>query len=72
MHVVHFVENQSVVLSQLRKQAPSVNEEIKIKGRKGKIVDVKQIEENIVQAHVLLEKISKAQPAAVDNKKKKR
>jgi hypothetical protein len=72
MVVVHFIENNAVVLSQLREQIPSVNEDIKIKGRKGKVLDVKKIEENIIQVHVFLEKVSKVQPAAIDNKKKKR
>jgi hypothetical protein len=72
MNVVHFIENNAVVLSQLRKQIPSVNEFIKIKGHKGKVVDVKKIEENVIQVHVFLEKVSKVQPAAIDNKKKKR
>jgi hypothetical protein len=72
MVVVHFIEKNAVVLSQLREQIPSVNEDIKIKGRKGKVLDVKAIEENIIQVHVLFEKVSKAQPAAIDNKKKKR
>jgi hypothetical protein len=72
MVVVHFIENNAVVLSQLREQIPSVNEDIKIKGRKGKVLDLKKIEENIIQVHVFLEKVSKVQPAAIDNKKKKR
>ena len=72
MVVVHFIENNAVVLSQLREQIPSVNEDIKIKGRKGKVLDVKKVEENIIQVHVFLEKVSKVQPAAIDNKKKKR
>ncbi|MBS4173026.1 hypothetical protein [Bacillus sp. FJAT-49736] len=72
MVVVHFIENNSVVLSQLRDNIPVVDENIKIKGRKGKVVSVKEDENKQVQVHVILEQVVKNQPQALDNKKKKR
>lgn len=71
MYVVHFFESNSKVLSQLLKQIPSVDENIKIKGRKAKVLSIKNIEENIVHVHVIFEQISKKQPIAKDPKKKK-
>jgi len=72
MAVVHFVENNSVVLSQLLANVPAVDENIKIKGRKGKVLKVIEIDENNVQVFVSLEKLNKKQQTLVDNKKKKR
>jgi hypothetical protein len=71
MAVVHFLENNSVVLTQLLQTVPSLNQDIKIKGRKGKVVNVNQIEENVVHVHVTLEKVVKNQPLLNDKKKKK-
>jgi hypothetical protein len=72
MIVVHFFENNSVVLSQLRNQIPSVDENIKIKGRKGKVSSVKEIEENKFHVHVTFEQVVKNKLIANDTKKKKR
>ncbi|KMY50122.1 hypothetical protein [Peribacillus loiseleuriae] len=72
MVTIHFFENKSIVLSQLLKHIPSVDEDIKIKGRKGKVLSVKKIEENIVHVHVIFEQVNKNQPISKDTKKKKR
>lgn len=73
MTVVHYIENNSVVLSQLTNNIPSVDESIKIKGKKGKVVSVKAIDNNQVQVHVLFEKVvSKNQLLSKDTKKKRR
>lgn len=71
MVVVQFFENKTLVLTQLRKQVPSVDENIKIKGRKGKILSVKKVDENKVDVQVLFEKVIKNQPILKDNKKKR-
>ena len=70
MVVIHFIHNNNVVLTQLLQQVPSVDENIKIKGRKGKVVSVKEIEENKFQVQVTLEEIIKKQLTLLDNKKK--
>jgi hypothetical protein len=72
MVVIHFFENKSLVLSQLLRHIPSVNENIKIKGRKGKILSVKKIEENLFHVHVNFEQVNKNQQIIKDIKKKKR
>lgn len=70
--MIRFFENNTFILSQLLKQIPSVNEDIKIKGRKGKVLSVKEIAENIIHVNVVFEKIVKKQPVAKDIQKKKR
>ncbi|MDZ5471361.1 hypothetical protein SM124_06335 [Bacillus sp. 31A1R] len=72
MFVVYYYENRNQLLNQLRKQVPSVGEDIRIKGRKGKITNVEQIEENKFNVQVALETINKNKLAAVDNSKKKK
>lgn len=72
MNVVHFLENNAVVLSQLRNQIPAVDDNIKIKGRKGTVLSVKEMEENKFHVHVVFEKIIKNKLLAKDLKKKKR
>ncbi|WP_338786438.1 hypothetical protein [Metabacillus sp. FJAT-53654] len=71
MYVIHFIENNSVQLVQLVNNIPSVDENIKIKGRKGKVLSVKTIEENKVHVNVLFEKVNKNQPNIKDTKKKR-
>lgn len=72
MMAVQFFENKSLVLSQLVKHIPSVDENIKIKGRKGKIISVKMVEDNLYQVQVVFEQVVKNQPIAKDNSKKKK
>jgi len=71
MVFIHFFESSKHVLTQLLKTVPAVDESIKIKGKKGKVIRVDQIEENIVHVHVLFEQIVKKQTLA-DPKKKRR
>jgi hypothetical protein len=72
MFAIHFIEKNISVLSQCLRRIPEVDETIKIKGRKGKVVNVSQIEENKYHVFVDLEKIVKKQPLLKDDKKKKR
>ncbi|MFY4777088.1 hypothetical protein [Metabacillus sp. RGM 3146] len=71
MFTVHFFDDRNIVLSQLFKRVPSIGEEIKIKGRKGKVSDVTNIDEKNVHAKVIFESVSKNK-ATVDNSKKKK
>lgn len=68
MFVVHFYENNNNLLIQLLTQIPSVEQEIKIKGRKGKIISVKNVEENVVHANVFFEPIKKSKTKEVKKK----
>ena len=70
MAIVHFVEENTVVLCQLLNQVPSENDAIKIKGRKGTVLSVKNTDE-FVQVNVVLEKKVKNQALANDKKKKR-
>ncbi|WP_339212459.1 hypothetical protein [Solibacillus sp. FSL W8-0372] len=69
---IHYLENNKPVLSQCLERIPEVDENLKIKGRKGKVVNVVQLEDNKYQVHVALEKIDKKQALLKDDKKKKR
>ena len=72
MFAIHYFERNIAVLSQCSSRIPEVEENIKIKGRKGKVVNVSQIEENKYHVNVELEKIIKNAPLLKDDKKKKR
>lgn len=43
MFAVSFLENKNVLLIQLLKRIPSVGEELKIKGRKAKVLNRRQV-----------------------------
>ena len=53
MYGIHFFENNTLVLSQFLKYIPSVDEDIKIKGRKGKVFSVNMVKENSFHIHVI-------------------
>jgi hypothetical protein len=72
MVVIHYFEDKTLLLSQLVKQIPSIDENIKIKGRKGKVLSVKNAEGNHVHVHVMFEKVVKQQALSKETKKKKR
>ena len=71
MVAVHFFENRKILLSQLRENIPSTGDDLKIKGRKGTVVLVNDIDEKNVHVEVALEKVVKKN-LALDNAKKKR
>ena len=72
MFAIHFIEKNTSLLSQCLRRIPEVNENIKIKGRKAKVINVSQIEENKYHVFVDLEKIVKKETILVNDKKKKR
>lgn len=72
MFVVHFFENKNLLLSQLRERVPSVDEDLKIKGRKGKVSSVDHIDEKNFHVQVILEKVNKKKLPADLSKKKRR
>ncbi|WP_342429497.1 hypothetical protein [Neobacillus sp. FSL H8-0543] len=72
MFVVHFFENKKLLLVQLRNQVPAVGEDIKIKGRKGKVSDVNSVDEKNIQVQILIEKVINKNKLVVDPKKKRR
>jgi hypothetical protein len=72
MFVVHFYENKNALLNQLLKRVPAVGEDLTIKGRKGKVTSVTEVDEKTVHVQVTLEAIKKATLIADPGKKKKR
>jgi hypothetical protein len=72
MFVVYFFENKNLILSQLLKNIPSVGEDLRIKGRKGKVTSVSQIDQQSVHVQVQLEAVNKNKLVIDNSKKKKR
>lgn len=72
MFTVHFIENKNILLSQLLQNVPSVGEDIKVKGRKAKVLSVNTIDERTIHVNVLQEKVNKKQRLVLDNSKKKK
>ncbi|MBS4207021.1 hypothetical protein [Bacillus sp. FJAT-50079] len=71
MRIVHFKENKNTLLVQLRKDVPSVGEEIKVKGRKGKVIGVQNFDEKNFYVQVIFESKNKNK-LPFDPKKKRR
>jgi hypothetical protein len=71
MYVVHFFENKNPLLVQLRNQVPIVGEDIKIKGKKGKVSSVHSLDERNIEVQILIEKVIKSK-AVIDPRKKRR
>ncbi|MFS0864375.1 hypothetical protein [Fredinandcohnia sp. 179-A 10B2 NHS] len=71
MYFVHYYENKNLVLTQFVQNVPSVGQDIKIKGRKGQVSDVTNIDERNYHILVSLETKSKNK-LTLDPKKKKR
>ncbi|PGZ86235.1 hypothetical protein [Bacillus sp. AFS029533] len=72
MIVVHYIEKNVELLNQLLKKVPSEGDTISIKGRKGKVLSVNQINDKHVHVIVELEVIKKVQVLAKDDKKRRR
>lgn len=74
MFAIHFYENNSRVLTQALRNIPAVDETIKIKGKKGKVINITEIEGNVIHVHVEFEKPVVKNPVAAKElgKKKKR
>ncbi|WP_099352932.1 hypothetical protein [Fredinandcohnia onubensis] len=71
MFVVHYFENKNLLLTQLVQNVPAVEDAIKIKGRKGKVTNVTDIDGRNVHVQVELATVVK-KSALVDPKKKRR
>ncbi|TCN25008.1 hypothetical protein [Mesobacillus foraminis] len=72
MYIVHFIENKNVLLNQLRKTVPAEGEALTIKGRKGKVTSVTNIDEKTIHVQMTMDPVSKSKAAADNTKKKKR
>ncbi|SDM28530.1 hypothetical protein [Bacillus sp. OK048] len=74
MFVVHFLENKNQLLIQLLKHVPSVGDDVVIKGRKGKVSSVTNVDEKHIQVQLFFEKVivNKGKTVVDNSKKKKR
>ncbi|MCG7336909.1 hypothetical protein MHZ95_16740 [Sporosarcina sp. ACRSM] len=73
MYAIHYYENKTYVLTLAKGNVPSVGEEVKIKGRKGKVISVLEIKENVYHVFVEFKKIvDKSKLATHDFGKRKR
>ena len=72
MFVVYFFENKNLLLSQFRQNVPSVGDDLKIKGRKGKVSSITKIDEKNIHVQLILENINKNKLLVDQSKKKKR
>ncbi|MFK9094813.1 hypothetical protein [Bacillus salipaludis] len=72
MFAVHFFENKNLLLTQLLNRVPSVGEDLKIKGRKGKVSSVNSIDEKNIHVQIILETVKKNNLKADNSKLKKR
>ena len=57
MYAIHYYENKNYVLNVARRSVPSVGDEVKIKGRKGKVISLLEIKENVYHVFVEFEKV---------------
>ncbi|SDM58290.1 hypothetical protein SAMN05518871_101594 [Psychrobacillus sp. OK028] len=73
MFAVHFMEKNIIVLTQVLREIPLVDTDLKIKGRKGKVVSVHETEKDGIHVQVEFEKvIDKNKSSIKDLGKKKR
>ncbi|AZB44033.1 hypothetical protein CEF21_17880 [Bacillus sp. FJAT-42376] len=72
MFAVHFIEDKNIVLSQLLTAVPAAGDDLKIKGRKGQVAEVRSVDDRNVNVYVVFESVVKNKAAADDKKKKKR
>lgn len=72
MFAVHFFEKNKLFISKLLNEVPALGSEIKLKGLKGWITEVSEIEEHKFRIQVEFEATKKAPlVSAVDKKKRK-
>lgn len=71
MRFVYFKENNDIILCQFLENIPKMEDMIKLKGRKGKVLQVNEMEQNKYEVIVQLEKKVKKQ-VLVNDKRKRR
>ncbi|WP_432361220.1 hypothetical protein [Sporosarcina sp. UB5] len=73
MYAIHFYENNNYVLNQLLRNIPAVDDNVILKGRRGKVLRIEEIKENVYYVFVEFEKIvDRKKLAAAELAKKKR
>ncbi|MEH7013639.1 hypothetical protein V7087_22995 [Neobacillus niacini] len=72
MYVVHFFENKKELLNQLLGSVPAVGETITIKGRKGTVTSVNNVDDKHVHVQITIEKVVVKNKLIADPAKKKK
>jgi hypothetical protein len=72
MVTIQYYENNSLFLCQLVHQAPSVDENIKIKGQKAKVIRINEVNEKLTHVHIVIEKIVKKPLLSKELQRRKR
>ena len=74
MYSIHFYENKTYVLNQALRNIPSIDDDVSIKGRKAKVLNIEEIKENVYYVYIEFEKIVVKSKTATKElgKKKKR
>ena len=73
MYSIHFYEDKTYVLNQALRNIPSIDEDVRIKGRKAKVLNVEEIKENVYYVYIEFEKIVvKSKTASKELGKQKR
>ena len=72
MFAVHFYEKGNLFISKLLNSVPTVGQEIKLKGRKGKVINVAEISPNKYHVQLEFEVVKKVNVVAAVDKKKRR
>lgn len=73
MYSIHFYEEKTYVLNQALRNIPSIDEDVRIKGRKAKVLNVEEIKENVYYVYIEFEKIVvKSKTASKELGKQKR
>lgn len=72
MFAVHFMEKNIIVLTQVLRDIPAVDTDLKIKGRKGKVVSVHETETDVFHVQVEFEKVIDKNKSAIKELGKKK
>lgn len=72
MYVVHFYEKNNLLVTKGLDYLPSVDETIKVKGQKGKVLEVNHVTDNKVHVYLELEKVIKKPLITNDTKGRRR
>ncbi len=72
MYSIHFYESKTYLLNKASRIIPSVNENVRIKGRNGKVINVQEMGENRYFVFVEFEIIVDKSKLAMNNLKKKK
>jgi len=72
MYSIHFYEGKTYLLNKASRVIPSVNENVRIKGRNGIVINVQEMGENKYFVYVEFEKkVDKSKLPTIGMKKKK-